>query len=414
MNEKPQLPPFRVIERTLRNTTEYLATELRTPSAHAPDWDEFEWNMARAVAVMHGISPLLAHRLRWRGPPYWRKFLDQQLEQGVLRDERIQQLKSSIDHSMRQEGVSVVALKGAALTELGIYAPGERPMGDIDLLARPEDFPDVERALAAMNFHHAFTMKRHTVFGSAPLAPPQGFGEHIDNPLLIEVHGLVTDELPEKSVDITASLLPREATPGMHGYPSHSALLAHLLLHAAGNMRAHALRLVQLEDISRVIALIGDEAWPWLLGQRDDPRLAWWALPPLLLAERYCDAAIPRDVIARLRAACSLALGFRANRYTLNEVSWTNLRIAAFPGIEWSQSVAEALRYARSRLMPNTNARHELDLTLVVLPQLKEIPWYQLSHRSRILRWLFTRPPRVQAMNTVMASLAQGPQISRG
>jgi hypothetical protein len=191
-------------------------------------------------------------------------------------------------------------------------------------------------------------------------------------------------------------------------------MLAHLLLHAAGNMRAHALRLVQLEDIARVIALIGDAAWPWLLGQGDDARVAWWALPPLLLAKRYCGAVIPGEVIVRLHAACPFALGFRASRYTLNEVSWTNLRIAAFPGIEWSRSAAEALRYARSRLMPNANARHELDLTMVVLPQLKEIPWYQLSHRSRILRWLFTRPPRVQAMNTVMASLAHDPQRSRG
>jgi len=38
-----------------------------------------------------------------------------------------------------REGIAAVALKGAALHAIGLYAIGERPMADIDLLVRPAD-----------------------------------------------------------------------------------------------------------------------------------------------------------------------------------------------------------------------------------------------------------------------------------
>jgi hypothetical protein len=83
-----------------------------------------------------------------------------------------------------------------------------------------------------------------------------------------------------------------------------------------------------------------------------------------------------------------------------------NMRAHAFPGLEWSRSPVEALRYARSRILPSKVALSELESTEKVMPALRTIPWYGQHHAIRIVRWLFTRPPRVQTMRTVVDALA--------
>ena len=50
-----ELPAFEVIDAALRTTTEALAREIVAPSGTAPAWSDFEWDVARAVAAMHGI-----------------------------------------------------------------------------------------------------------------------------------------------------------------------------------------------------------------------------------------------------------------------------------------------------------------------------------------------------------------------
>ena len=85
-------------------------------------------------------------------------------------------------------------------------------------------------------------MPRHTVYRAGPAKAPQGIGEHIGNSIKIELHGLVAEPLPVDRVDITSRLAPVPLLDGTQGYRNRAALMAHLLLHAAGNMRAHALR----------------------------------------------------------------------------------------------------------------------------------------------------------------------------
>jgi hypothetical protein len=87
------------------------------------------------------------------------------------------------------------------------------------------------------------------------------------------------------------------------------------------------------------------------------------------------------------------------------EVSLSNLRIAALPGIEWSRTPAEAWRLLRQRLLPSPHELTELREGMVAMPNLLELPWYQLSHPQRILRWVLGRAPRVQTMTSVQAAL---------
>ena len=48
--------------------------------------------------------------------------------------------------------------------------------------------------------------------------------------------------------------------------------MRHLLLHAAGNMRAHALRLVQLHDIALLAPRLDAAAWERLLDTPESRR----------------------------------------------------------------------------------------------------------------------------------------------
>ncbi len=167
---------------------ELLAYELAQPTESVPEWSDFEWRIARAVAAMHGVSPLLSRALRWQGPAEWRRFLVQQQEQTAARHVRIAELLRLIDRQARDSGICVIALKGAELHAMGLYVAGERPMADVDLLVRAADKEAAGRMLESLDFHESFAVRRHSVFTKRDYAVTRSLGEHADNGLKIELH----------------------------------------------------------------------------------------------------------------------------------------------------------------------------------------------------------------------------------
>ncbi|HET9474799.1 MAG TPA: nucleotidyltransferase family protein [Steroidobacteraceae bacterium] len=403
----PALPPFGVVAAALRRTTEHLARELAMPGTARPDWNEFEWDVARAVAVMQGITVLLAHQLQWRGPRSWQQFLDTQHRQALQREMRIDALIVRVDAALQDADACVVGLKGTALRALGLYRPGERPMGDIDLLTRPEDRGRIDRALRSLDYVEAFATRRHIVYEPREKPTAAAHGEDPRNPLKIEIHECIGEPLPVRCVDITHTLYPGDMRPGINPYRNDAGLMRHLLLHAAGNMRAHALRQVQLNDIALLGRRLGAEAWDKLLCSRDSEGGSWWMYPPLALTARYYpDSACP--ALAEFAAACPPVLRLAAGRETLTRVSWSNLRIHAFPGLSWSRSPLDVLRFMRQRILPGRTALTELDFVEVAQPALKAVPWYGLGHSQRIVRWMVSRPPRAQTIMSLHAALEAG------
>ena len=402
------LPSLKEIAAALRKTTEVLAQELACPTATAPQWTDFEWDIARAVTAMQGVSPLLHNRLRWRGPENWQRFIREQLGHSIGRHLEVTRVLGLIDLHARSERVSVVALKGAALHASDFYAVGERPMGDIDLLIRDDDTAANTRVLELCGYEAAFTTHRHQAFQPRLKKPftTGRLGEHVDNPIKIEVHTRIAEQLPVMPVDITRCLWPRAAQVGVNAYPSAASLMMHLLLHAAGNMRARALRLIQLHDIALLAARLAKGEWQELLKMRPGGGSLWWALPPLMLTARYYPASIPADVLAALSMECPRLLRRLARRQRLTEVSWSNIRIEAFPGMEWSRSGCEALVFMRSRIWPSRDALSELKEGAAQIPGSSTVLWYGIPHAMRILRWAYSRPPRVQTLLSVRAALA--------
>ncbi len=406
----PSLPPLRTLEAALHMTTGHLVREITRPTAQAPQWTALEWRIAEAAAVIHGIGALLACKLQWRGPARWEQFLAGQKHHTRLRRQYIAKTLARLDDAMHQAGIAAVALKGSALYDIGLYAGQERPMGDIDLLVREEDSDAAARLLIALGYQEKASTERHRVFEPAGQdAGKAGFGEHIDNPLKIELHTRIAERLPVYITDITALEFPRQPRPGLNPYSSIAALMRHLLLHTSCNIRARALRAIQLHDIALLASRMNDGDWHELTRERDGVRGLWWALPPMALTERYYPGSVSPAALQAATIGCPRLLRRAVRRHTLADVSWSNLRVRAFPGIEWSHSLPEALQFMTSRIFP---ARRDLALLRQIparRPYGEATQWYGLSHINRIARWVFSHPPRVQTIYPIKVALGIEP-----
>lgn len=393
----PDLRPKKLQPR-LRAVTERLAHELSKTSLHPPAWSQTDWQLARAVASMQGISGLLATRLRWKGPVGWQRFLHEQKAHIEQRHERIQALLRRIDARGRELGVGMVGLKGTELHARGYYLPGDRPMADIDLLVPLRNSQAAIHTLESLGFQEAYESWKHKVFTEPHSATAAGLGEHADNPLKIELHTRIAEALPLRATEITSQILSVEPREGLDGYRSAGALAAHLLLHAAGAMAFRAIRNMHLHDIALVAERMSRADW---LEIAHCGAGCWWALPPLTLAAKYYELNVPSDVLNEMSNQCGWLLRDGVRKYTFSDVSLTYLWVEAFPGIRWCRSWNEAIEYIRSRVLPNNEVRRLRSVLAETQISYSRDDWARLSQPRRMLRWLTSRPTRPESCHSV-------------
>jgi len=392
---------------TLCKITERLARELASPTQTAPDWSDDEWTVARAVAAMHGISPLLSRSLLWQGQGGWKTFLDEQRTHTRTRHGRIQELLLSIDRKARERGLAATALKGAALHQLGLYEAGDRPMADVDLLVRPADVERTAALLATLGFRQSGQTWKERIFTPVDDSASADFGEHAANGLKIELHERICEKLPLYLTDISECIFPHRPTAGLNDYPSKAALMRHLLLHAAGAMAFQGLRILQLHDISLLAALMTDADWNEIGGPGPPHARMWWAYPPLEMTSRYYREVVPEHVITALKDDCRFLLRALGTKKSLVDVSYSCLWVKAFPGIEWSRSIGELLGFAASRVRPNALHLAHRKQTATSQTWAKQDAWSRMSQGRRMLRWLTSRQTRPVTMHAIAAAFTQ-------
>ncbi|MDB6082637.1 MAG: hypothetical protein JWN43_518 [Gammaproteobacteria bacterium] len=402
------LPTPKNLQAALRKITETLGHELAQPTATAPHWSEFEWTLAKAVGAMHGVSPLLASRLRWSGPDHWTQFLREQRTHTVGRHARIAELLASLDGRARENGIAAVALKGAALHASGLYVAGERPMADIDLLVRPADATATARMLDSLGFRETSASWKERVFTPVGNYAFAALGEHADSHIKMELHDRICERLPRSESDLSDVVFPVRASPGLNDYPSRASLLLHVILHAAGAMASQSLRLLHLHDIASLSRRMTHHDWNEVLDHRAGLRNLWWAFPPVQLTSRYYGSTVPPHVLAALVQDCPPLLAKICTRKSLTAVSYSHLWIDAFPGIEWSQSARLAFGYVANRIRPT--AEHiawRKDSASSGWAAASE--WSRLSQGRRILRWVTSRQTRPVTMHAVSAAFGTAP-----
>jgi hypothetical protein len=404
---EPKLPPLRWIETTLRTTTETLTRELGSPTASPPAWSESEWRVAQAAAAIHGISPLLANKLRWSGPLFWNDFLDEQRAHTFSRQIRISEMLRRIDEAARARGLAVVGLKGAALHGGGFCRADERPMADVDLLVRPQDRTAAALMIESLGYRFSFEIWKHSVFVPNSGRAAARVGEHSDNPIKIELHKALVERLPSDCVGITDLIEPSLRVAGLNSYPRSAVLMAHVLLHAAGSMVWRSLRALHLHDLATIARRMSESDWRDFTSIQGSGVL-WWAHAPLVLVESYFPGAIPPAALRLARSQCPWTLRAALSRSTLADVSVSAPYVRAFPGIEWSRTPAEALRHMYERLRPNAEMLEARDRFSDYQALGEDMPWVRQSQLQRLLCFLVSHPPRVETLATVRAALLGG------
>src|SRR6185437_5870005 len=406
--DSDRMPPIAAVQSALRRITESLAAGLACADTGCPAWSDLDWRLAPAVAAMHGVSPLLARELRWQGPPHWARFLAEQRRHTLHRQRRIEELLSNIDARARSAGIAVVALKGAALQTAGVYAAGERPMADLDLLVQPADLETAVAVLLALSYRDSGTTWKHQGFDPAGGSEQRAeLGEHADNPIKIDLHHRICERLPLAPTDLTDLVFPPHAQPGLNGYPRAAALMAHLLAHAAGTMTHRGLRLIQLCDVARLARRMTEADWEELIRLHGSDRRLWWAAPPLLLAARYFAGAVPHKALTRLERGAPWLLRQVTRRRTLADFSYSHVYIDALPGILWTRSPAQAVRYVSARVFPIREQRAQIEVVSRTGPWSAEPHWHRQSQARRILQWISSRPTRTETLQPVRAALAR-------
>jgi hypothetical protein len=400
------VPHPKILQRSLRKVTETLACELATPTERAPEWSALDWSVARAVAAMHGISPLLLRTLRWQGPASFSEFLEQQAAHTATRHGRMQELLRRIDARANEAGIAAVALKGPALHALGLYNPGERPMADIDLLVRPGVVESAAAVLVSLGFRQVKKSWKERVFAPSNERTANLLGEHADNDLIVELHERIGEKLPWRITDVSELVFTPQAHAGLNAYASKASLMIHLLLHAAGSMPIRALRVLQLHDLALLSSCMTEPEWSEVLAQGARGPRFWWAYPPLKLASRYYPSKIPSEVLDALAAQCPYLLRRVAAEHSIYDVSYSYPWVDAFPGIEWSQSLAELVGYVASRVRPAKGHQVLRDYDAKTQP-ISQNQWAGLSQSRRMLRWATSRPTRPLTMHAVATALAR-------
>jgi hypothetical protein len=260
--------------------------------------------------------------------------------------------------------------------------------------------------LEDLGFHLTHTNWKHQVFATEAPAPG-GFGENQANGLKIELHSHIRELLPRRVADVSACLFSNTAAPGLNQYPSRAALMMHLLLHAAGAMAFRAVRLINLNDISRLSASMSSRDWDELLAlERTLDQTLWWSYPPLALTAQYYDS-IPERVVTALASRCHWSLKQISRRRTLSDVSLSHLWVTAFPGIEWARSPGEMLAYAMGRAVPGAQVRSLRKVLTTTEPAAAHSTWSHMSQGRRLLRWLTSRPARPESLHPIRMALAQ-------
>jgi hypothetical protein len=400
-----EIPQPTALEATLRKITEFLANELACPAQRVPDWSDFEWTVARAVAAMHGVSPLLRRLLRWRGPADWTQFLDEQRAHTVRRHARIVELLQRLDGQTRGAGIAAIALKGAALHELGLYTIGERPMADIDLLVGPADVQGTSRLIESLGYRLSGVSWKERVFTPVDDHVNGELGENAHNNVKIELHERICERLPWRITDASDLIFPQHVQPGLNAYRSKASLMIHLLLHAAGSMSTRALRLLHLSDLARLSSHMTEGDWDELISTPG--RRLWWAFPPLRLTSTYYPSTIPHRTLTALADRCPNLLKRALRHKTLHDVSCSYLWVEAFPGIAWSQSLREVIEYVAARMWPNAEHLKLREYVAETQVSLDRSQWGRLSQGRRAVRWLASRQTRPLTMHSVHAALAR-------
>ncbi len=270
--------------------------------------DVTQWDDVVAVAVAHGVAPLLNQAIT--SAP-WTSLVPLPVQQRLrllaaatsLANTTSLRTLETLLAALASQRIDVIVLKGPALASTLYSAPRLRPFTDLDVLCRPDQLQAADRALRAA--------------GCAPVAPdgpqPDGF-HHIyiadTARLRVELHG---DPL---QLGLPAGCLAdiwRHARPiAFGGQPSRMLEVHDQLLHLCIHLHTHGYsRLIWFKDLDLLLRAHGHEIdWQRLYARAAAEGATASVRHALLLLRDLLETPLPpsalstrRDIIAEIAHA---------------------------------------------------------------------------------------------------------------
>lgn len=327
---------------------------LHTPPVTPLGWDNTTWEEARWAIAVHGIAPLLYHRLHTTSSwafiaPDMRQWLREQYNFNKERAHLLKNELVAILAAAQEAQIPVVPLKGsAALFTLYANTPALRPMADMDLLVRSADEARFTEILYGLGYLPDENTPRHRTFAH-PAAQKVVYtrGEHPNNPRGIQLHTRVNEQFWGSRLDVTDALWQGSVTAFGSAYgwlSSPVGLMQHLLVHTSADVIAGKARLIRFYDIALLAPQLDDASWQAVIHNAMQQGEARWLYTALHIAVRYLKVAIPTPVLETLTNATPRGFrNFLANS-TLYHLSFCNpLRVSLEERLMWHRPGRERM-----------------------------------------------------------------------
>ncbi len=261
------------------------------------------------VLIAEGTAYLLYQRIKKKGDPKLQSgWLFLKLQQSYY-----QNLAQNIhwsEHFLRDfpditNGSPTILLKGISLLNTVYQNPGLRHLGDIDLLIRKQDYPDLRENLESADYVFSDEMQG--------LADPRDLNSILCHKIsppspqpALHIHwNLINTVLPvsltHPRVDLDA--LWKESVP-LTAHPSLRVLTpTHQIIYCAYHHLKHSFdRLIRLHDLDKTIRYYQDSIdWSEVLNETHRFNLARTVYYPFHLAKRVLATPIPDPVMDSLR-----------------------------------------------------------------------------------------------------------------
>ncbi len=314
-----------------------LTDEARPTIAQALAQPSFDWAWFTARVYAHGVAPLVAAHLQKLGvmehlPAHVRTVLQSAYYRNAARNTLLFRVVADVLQVCHRQGIAVIVLKGAALAETVYPHPAGRPMGDIDLLVRPEALEATDDALTALGYQFVDhgrpkadwrTQHYHLTFQpprAAPLAVPIEVHwalERASLPFRMDLDGLWQRAMPATIAGVETRILAPEDQL-LH-------LCVHLCKHASTPPLDGGLswRLRTFSDLVAVLSCAGAALdWEALVHRAQAWGVASYLYVPLALTSELSGVHVPPSALAALRPQ-----GFDARM-----LSWVRDELLEDPG----------------------------------------------------------------------------------
>jgi len=372
---------------TLSDLCNTLALWLAQSAADDPHWSADTWSRFKLISRVHGIAPALHVILNssdWLDAEI-KNWLAEQADLNAQRVAKMQGELAAILALLARHGLPAMPLKGSVLAARYYEDASLRPMADLDLLVRPQDFAHVGRLLTQLGYAQEVAHWKHTEFVKPDNRQAVSFeAEHPDNPRKVEVHRYCRESFGGPSIDLTEVMWAHSDEGTLWGeraiIPRPEALWLHLLVHHTYHAWQGKARLIQLVDL---VKLAPHLSRPECLLDTVDARFVY---PSLALWQRYFPNA-EADALATAERG-RVSAGFRQWVDGLDLVNTSHLNpnppgLYLTKALKFSEGrpgeIGQALRFA---LLP---AVEELALDHPRLAQ-SSVPW--LAYALLPLDWL--------------------------